>query len=300
MHARLTRILGGMLIALALFNHLAHAAPLNVSVVLSEEGGAYQEFSESLRAKLAGQDIVFRVTSMNEPVRDPDLIVAVGMKAATAMAALKPAGILNVFIPREGYNKLQRDFLKHSDSFSAIYLEQPIDRQIALIKAVLPSVHEVGILYTTPPKDLRTLRDKAQRRALTLHEQMVTPEVGISAALQNLLRQTDAIFALPDADIYNASTIRNILLASYRAQVPIIGFSSSFVRAGGLCAIFSTPEQIATQAVDAIKYYAESGTLPAPQYPHEFEVTVNTQVSRSLGLSIPTTSEVHDKIGDEQ
>jgi putative ABC transport system substrate-binding protein len=287
------------MLALALLNHTVYAAPLNVSVVLSEEGGAYQEFSESLRSKLANQDIILRVTTMREPVRDSDLIIAVGMKAATAVATLKPSGIFNVFIPKEGYTKLQLEFLKRSPTFSAIYLEQPIERQIGLIKAVLPNIHEIGILYTTPPKDLRILRLKALDQGLTLHEQIVTPEISLSSALQNLLHETDTLFALPDADIYNVSTIRNILLASYRAQIPVIGFSSSFVRAGGLCAIFSTPGQVASQTVDAIQLYAETGSLPAAQYSREFDVMINTQVSRSLGLKTPGASEVHDKIGGD-
>jgi hypothetical protein len=116
-------------------------------VVLSEEGSAYREFSDSLRSRLEKQNILLSVITMNQPVGDSDLIVAVGMKAATALTVFKSVPIFNVFIPKEGYNKLQHDFPKRTISFSAIYLDQPIERQLDLIAAALPNLHHIGILY---------------------------------------------------------------------------------------------------------------------------------------------------------
>lgn len=273
------------------------AAPLNVTVVLSEEGGAYQEFGDALRNRLSQANVLLDFTSINQPVRDSDLIIAVGMKAATALAKHKSAAIFNVFIPQEGYSRLQQEFARRADTFSAIYLDQPIERQLNLIGSALPNIRHIGILYTTPPNNLHAMREFAAKRKMTVHEQMVTPENSLSRALQELLRNSEVILALPDAEIYNAATIRNILLATYRANVPIIGFSANFVRAGGLCAVFSTPAQIATQAASAIIQYADTHSLPTAQYAHEFEVLVNAQVTRSLNLNLPSSTALQKQIG---
>lgn len=276
------------------------AEPLYVTVVLSEEGGAYQEFSDALRKRLAKQNVALNIAAMNQPVGDSDLIIAVGMKAAAAMATFKSVAIFNVFIPKEGYSKLQQNFPKRTTTYSAIYLDQPIERQFDLIAAALPNLRHIGILYADLPHDLNMLRQQAAEQKMTLHEQIVTPATGLSDALQELLHTSDVILALPDAEVYNVATIRNILLATYRANVPLVGFSSSFVRAGGLCAVFSTPTQIAKQTAGAINQFAETHTLPPAQYALEFEVLVNTQVMRSLNLTVPPPQELHSKIGGKQ
>lgn len=274
-----------------------HAEPLRVAVALSEEGGAYREFNDTLRNLLARQNVVLSVMTATQSERDVDLIIAVGMKAATDFASPNSAAVFNTFVPKEGYAKLQQQFPKRTNPYSAIYLDQPIERQIELIRAALPNIHHLGILYSSPPNDLRRLRIKSTEQHLILHEQLVNAEVSLPVALQNILRDSEVILALPDSDVYNASTIRNILLASYRAKTPIIGFSSSFVRAGALCAVFSTPEQIATQTAHVIKQYADSHALPVASHSSEFEVLVNLQVTRSLELNIPSSSELHSQMG---
>lgn len=280
-----------------LLPHTINAAPLKVNVVLSEEGGTYQEYTDALRNILINENVILSVTLFNQTAPDADLHIAVGMKAATLLAPVKPVAILNVFISKEGYNKLQRDAPQRANPFSAIYLDQPIERQLDLIAAALPNASNIGMLYAHPPSDLATLRKKISERNLVLHEQAVILPNSLPTALQGILRSSEVILAQPDVDVYNTATIRNILLAAYRAQVPIIGFSSSFVRAGGLCAVFSTPAQIATQTGTVIKHYAELRTLPEAQFTHEFEVLVNLQVARSLGLNIPISSKLKSKIG---
>jgi len=104
------------------------------------------------------------------------------------------------------------------------------------------------------------------------------------------------LLVLPDSAIYNGLTIRNILLATYRSSVPLIGFSSFYVKAGALCAVFSAPEQIAAQVASLIRQFGETRLLPAAQYPQEFEVMVNERVAHSLGLHIRPAIELGAEI----
>lgn len=133
------------------------------------------------------------------------------------------------------------------------------------------------------------------KHGLSFHEQAVGA-LTLPEALHELLQNSDVLFALPDSAIYNDSTIRNILLTTYRSGIPLIGFSTGFVKAGALCAVSSTPAQIAAQAATLIRQFGESHLLPAAQYPQEFEVTINEQVANSLGLPIKTTFELSHEI----
>lgn len=278
-----------------------YGKPLTVTIVQSEDGGPYAEFSQALHKILSDDGITHVVIDATKPIPDSGLVIGVGMKAAAAVAASDATSVLNVFIPKSGHEKLLRDFPHRSGSntYATIYLDQPIPRQANLVASILPGKHNVGLLYSSPPEELAQLRQELTRHGLILHTQAVDPAFPLAEALQAILRSSDVLLALPDAVVYNSSTIRNLLLATYRNGVPLIGFSSGYVMAGGLCAVFSTPAQIATQAAALARQFGDAHVLPTVQYPHEFIVLVNEQVARSLGLQIKGAAVLHDEISAE-
>jgi ABC-type uncharacterized transport system substrate-binding protein len=223
-----------------------------------------------------------RVVSFGEDIPASDLLIAVGMKAAEALAQ-KNRPTLNVLIPRAGFEKLNR---VPSSIHSAIFMDQPLQRQLALINAVLPKATSVGVLYDTLPTELDSLRMLSSSMHLNILEQKVDQQHPLAGALADLLQVSEVLLVLPDNNVYRSDTIRNILLETYRAQVPMVGLSANYVRAGALCAIYSTPQQIAYQAAEAIEEFSSTGRLPSPQYTKEFDVSVNTQVARSLGVPV--------------
>lgn len=291
----------GLAVFLLLSFELACAETHKVTVVLSEEGGAYREFSNAISALLVNKNVILNVIDADKPLPSSDLFIAAGMKAALTVAAAKPAAMLAVLVPREGFNKLLNDFSapvkSGTGAYSAIYLDQPYKRHLDLIAAALPNARAIGVLYSAAPKDLNKLRLLAESRKLEFQERSSASSSSLYASLQSLLLSSDVLLALPDAEIYNTSTIRNILLATYRNKVPLIGFSPAYVKAGALCAVFSTPEQIARQSLGIILEYAATGVLPAAQYAKDFEVSVNEQVSHSLGLNIKSAALLRSEIG---
>ncbi|MGE5757475.1 MAG: ABC transporter substrate-binding protein [Sideroxydans sp.] len=271
------------------------AEPLHVHVVLSEAGGVYQEFGDALRAKLPADGFVLDVRRADETTEDSGLYVAVGMKAASELAA-RDVPALDVLVPKAGYDKLPRAPGQRTRQRSAVFLDQPIERQVALLRAVLPHTRNVGVLYASPPPELSNVRRLMADRNMRMHDQAVDERRSLNDALENVLNESEVLFVLPDAGVYNPGTIRNILLTAYRKQVPLVGISQAYVKAGALCAVFTTPEQAAVQAAAMIQRYAESGRLPPAQYPSEFEVSVNMQVARSLELPVKDAGRLRDEI----
>jgi hypothetical protein len=80
--------IGWAAVFLLLFNpaNQAHAESLVVTVVQSEDGGTYQEFTSALREILSKQGIPLAVTSADKITPDSGLVISVGMKAAAAVA----------------------------------------------------------------------------------------------------------------------------------------------------------------------------------------------------------------------
>ena len=284
-----------LLAFLLFFVSSAHADPLRVTLVLSEAGGVYKSFSESLQSKLQADKYTLITRLADEDPGATDIYIAVGMKASSILAT-RDVPTLNVLVPRAGYEKLQRTSVLRTSQRSAIFLDQPMERQIALLLAALPETRHVGVLYSMAPPELSTVRRLLANKNIILHDRSVSGAQSLNDALESILNESDVLFVLADAEIYNASTIRNILLTSYRKQVPLIGLSEAYVKAGALCAVYSTAEQIAAQSAEAVRYYSENRKFPPSQYPDEFEVSVNKQVARSLDIPIKDANKLREVI----
>lgn len=291
----------GLACALFLLLDCANAAPLKLTLVLSEAGGAYREYSEALEAMLVNKSVTLQVIEAGNPLPESDFIIAAGMKAASTIARESSPAKLAVLVPKESFNKLLNEIASQpkgaANNYSAIYLDQPYKRQLDLITAALPHVQSIGVLYGQPPKELNVIRHLAATRKLVLHERSSVDVANLYNNLHAILLNSDVLLAMPDAEIYSASTIRNILLASYQNKVPLIGFSPAYVKAGALCAVYSTPTQIAKQSFDFIQEFKATGILLPAQSPKEFEVTINEQVAHSLGLNIKSASKLRSDIG---
>lgn len=271
----------------------------DVTVLLSEEGGVYAEFATQLRASLppsGGAGAPLRVLTLAS-AREVDfsrtgpgqLVVAVGAPAMAAIAR-KPTAlpVLNVLVSRNSFRSLARSGGRAADSrlFSAIYFDQPWARQFALIRFSVPG-RRVGILLGKESAELMAPLQTAARDAhMTAHIELISDEADLLPALKRLLTHSDALLAVPDSAIYNRNNIAPILLTSYRAKVPLFGFSASYVKAGALAAVYSQPGQIAQQVAEIIQSQRANGGLPAPQSPRYFSVGVNPLVRLSLELSM--------------
>lgn len=276
-----------------------HATAL-VVIVSSERSPAYVEAAEALVSELERRGVsrfdMRQQTALefkNSGAGSPRLLVALGAQAAQAVAAAQPKfPVLCALLPRTSFEAVLRETgLKSSDQFSALYLDQPLSRQLELVRLALPAAKNIGVLWGPESKSKEpTLKALAATKLLSVVDGSVAGENFLFPQLKKVLAEADVLLALPDQQVFNAQTIQNILLSSFRARVPLVGFSPAYVRAGALLAVFSTPEQIGRQSAALAKDVLLGRGLPAtPLYPSSFSVMVNDHVARSLGLSLDTS-----------
>jgi ABC-type uncharacterized transport system substrate-binding protein len=273
---------------------IAYAEPLLVSVVLSERDGSYGEFSAALQDSLANSGVKLSILDTTQSLPNSSLVIAVGMKAALYATQSNAPFVLNVMISKSAYQRLMREFpgRVNTPSFSTIYLDQPIERQLALIAAAFPGRENVGLLFNSPvPAEVSELRQKASEYGLSLYEEEIQ-DGSMFEPLQKVLKHSDVLLALPDPAVYNSATLRNILVSTYQAHIPLVGFSSAYVKAGAICAVFSSPAQFASQAGMVVLKFIETGALPPAQYPKFFEIAVNDRVAQSLAINIKSPNEL--------
>lgn len=274
------------------------AAPA-VWIAMSGEGGALAEAEQALVRELgasAGASAPWKPLLDERGQRPPGLIVTVGTAALNGVLerlAAKDASWSNVtvlatMVPRASHAARQASPGAARRTVSAVVLDQPAARQMALIKRALPHLTRVGIL---PGEQTRTQLDALQREARARELKLVaaptiTTQEAIYPALRDLTEEAQVILAQPDPVVFNPTTLQNILLVTYRARIPLVAFSPAYTRAGAMLSLHSTPTQIAEQTSEVVRDWLAGGQLPEAQSPRAFTVSANRKVAASLGLSL--------------
>ena len=281
--------LWGWLIGMALLPLPGHSS--SVLLLASRTGGAYEGVIEALKSEV-GRSADLRVQYLTGNVANwqleeqTNLVVTIGVDAAiAAIQHTEPSTtILCVLIPRNAFEAISGG-KKDNRKISAIYLDTPPYRQLELIRLLLPKARNVGaVLGNVSIRDKETLNAAARDRGLTLLTDHAQRDSELYPILKSVLTNTDVFLAIPDPVVINASTAQNVLITAFRSQVPVIGFSANYVKAGALASVYSSPKQIGTEAGQLIKNQQRTNNLPAPKYPRYFSVGVNTSLMRTMGL----------------
>jgi putative ABC transport system substrate-binding protein len=105
-------------------------------------------------------------------------------------------------------------------------------------------------------------------------------------AFNELWRQIDCFFIIPDSCIYSANSVEYLLIEAFKKTIPIIGLSSSYTKAGALisseCDYEKLGEQAAVIALNILngKDPSEIGYIE----PEEINFSLNMTVARRLGI----------------
>jgi hypothetical protein len=279
------------------------AATAQLLLAVSEGADAYGEVANEIarRVHVGDATLSIDIASVRDAIAmDAErlghykLAITVGVAATQALArsSAPPQSrppMLALLIPRARVD----EFVPHAEAqreprFSAIFIEQPLARQLDLVALALPARSRVGVLLG--PASAASAGELGEA-AHALHVDVRVAEAkdaeSVYSALQQVLVQSDVLLAVPDNVAVNAATIRSVLVASHRVQVPVVGFSRALVDAGALLAVYSTPAQYARQAAEiALRVFAGGAVLPAPQYPRYFTVGVNFLAARAMGLAV--------------
>ena len=281
----------------------ALAADGGVWIALGEAGGAYAEAAEAARGELMrgggrGEPLVKPWRELvGAGAAPPRLVVAVGVGAMRGIAdsGLK-VPMVATLVPRASYQRFA-DSLGGGRSVTAVWLDQPVARQMDLLRLALPQRRRVGVLFGADSRLFeQELLRAGSERGLDIVAAYAYSGEQVPTSLQRTLEDADVLLALPDPQIYNSSTIQNILTAAYRRRLPLVGFSAAYVKAGALLALYSTPAQVGAQAGEIARTVLAGKPLPPPQWPREFAVGVNADVARSLG--VPLDGEAAGRLTD--
>ena len=251
-----------------------------------------QKLSDNL--KLNRPDIIISTVTPEEKIKsinsNTDIIIGIGYAGMYSADKLYPK-TKKLYISTDP-NKYKLDKNKNN---AILYMTQPYCRQIRFIKQLNKNWKTIGLLNSQEkPIDANTIQQCAKQHGIDTYIVNTINNEQQKDDIKDVLNHSDILLALPDKNIYNSKSVKNILLTSYRYRKPVIAFSSNFVDAGALAAIFSSTEQIAQSASKLVEQYFNSGQRfkKSVNYPHAFDVSINRQVFNALDLTAPELTQL--------
>lgn len=319
---RLHRILGILLFssvfAVANTEAVAKSTHRQITIlyILSGQNAVYTDFQSATSMHLRKLNESFRITenvmtaselvqSVNQSQSFPkaDLVISVGSVAGETVSSFNDqTPVLFTLITKSTYDTFLARFGSNFSSerqFSAIFVNIPVEQHLAFIVAAMPGVSNVGIAITESNKVADEIRKiKGNYYGLNLSVLTVANKKEFYDKLPGLLKKADIILSLPDTELYDKQTIRHLLISAYRQKKAIVGYSSAYVKAGALMALFATTDnigkQVAYTVLDAFK--GSKMVLPAYEYPAYSTIEINYWVAQSLGIPVNSREEVMKKM----
>jgi len=282
------------------------AVAARVVVVLSDDSAPYQEVYQAFRAFLDESEHAVTRTYVKDltpaSLNDTRLTIAVGVRAAESLAELSSRPpTLAILVPRSWYLKTGRARLTDGRRIaSAIYIDQPFERQAQLIRLAFPEARRVGVLLSAEQSPLvGELEEALRSQRLSLVHATLDEGEHLITPLESVLANADLLLAVPDPLAFNRNTAQSLFLTSYRYRDPVLGYSRSLTRAGALLSLHSSPAQIGRQAAEWTTQALNGAParLPAAAYPAYYSISINEQVARSLGFALPPESELEKRLG---
>jgi len=280
---------------------MAMAASARVVIIADKSNLVHQQFIAAFRDKFDDISVVgvARESISAEILQGATLVVPLGIQSAreTRIKTLQ-VPVLYSLITATDWERLSNDNLVAPNS-SVLYLGQPPGRMLALVKAALPQRNNLTLLLgPTSQEELKDIVQGCLRLVLRCDSMVALDEGGIDRAQLQAAENDKVLLVLPDSQIVNAGTARNLILGSYRRGVALVGYSQALVKAGALMAVHSTPTQLGDDTAEiAREFLKQKRQQPPPaRYPSRFMVSVNYQLARALHIHLGTESELAEAI----
>lgn len=226
-------------------------------------------------------------------------IVTVGNEAARELSAkTSSVPLLHALVTETSSNEIvQRSNGQTSRAF--LLIDQPISRLILLASNSMPERSKLGVIYGPHSRLYRNeVRRQADTAGLRLIEKDISEPGQLSGVMSSFNGSTDMLLILPDPTVVNEGTAKTLILGAYLGNLPLVGYSHALVKAGALMSVYSTPEQLGTQAAELINagFWGDVGKNNMRIYPRYYQVSVNYQVANALQLELPSEKDLKARI----
>jgi len=281
-------------------------ADARLLLLASQDSGLYRSFQQGFEAGLSSesldQGITFTLASDYRPAAQANsgnIIIAAGVEAAKKVGSINigDSRVIYTMLPQSSYLWLRENNLL-LEKHQVLFVDQPLYRFVNLAQIAFPSIKTLGFMHgDVSAKHTENLRQDAARLKIQLNDVSLQPGRHLAKVLDRLMFGSDAVLALPDPFLFNRRTVQSLLLASLRRKTPLIAYSESYVKAGALLALYSSPGQIGRHTAELVNCLTEVCDVDSQKnYPKYFSVQVNNVVARQLGYKLAPAHELQRQL----
>jgi ABC-type uncharacterized transport system substrate-binding protein len=257
----------------------------DLQIITADQSKSTALIVEALRARFPTASAANQI-SKRRPAGKLPIYLAVGPEALRYLATSGASGlIISTFTSYKVCHAIIDKAAWRAGSVSAVYADPSPVQQFRLIEMIFRKPIKVGVILSSDNDHIESvLRRSVTTRQAEVTYETLAPGEDINRVLTRL-SDVQAILATPDSAVYNAETIKTILVSTYRRNQAVIGFSAAVVKAGALASTYSDIDDIVAQVDEMLGEYEVTGRLE-PQFPKFFDAIVNEDVARSLNIVI--------------
>ena len=177
------------------------------------------------------------------------------------------------------------------DGITGVSDQPPVEKQLELIRKILPDAKKIGIIYTTNESNsqstLNIYKEKASEFGFEIIEKGISNASEISQAIDIVLGQADCISNLTDNIVVNNLPV--MLEKANAANIPIFGSESRQVTGGCLASAGVDYIELGKKAgimASKILKGEEISTIPY-EVINQSEIAVNEETAANLNIVIP-------------
>jgi ABC-type uncharacterized transport system substrate-binding protein len=171
-----------------------------------------------------------------------------------------------------------------------VALEVPLALQLETIRSFWPNHLRAGIIrdIAQSAEAAEELEEGARKAGFRILVADCRGPGQLLKTFASMKGKVDFVLIQPDPDLFNAVTIKPLVLSSIENGLPIIGYSPSLVRAGAAAGIYPDYADIGRQAAELAQRLARGEERGTVENPRTIRVAVNQRVERLLGIEFRT------------
>jgi putative ABC transport system substrate-binding protein len=270
-------------------------ATSGVCIVMSQESAQASETVEGFKKHLAQQGVSaeIRIHSLSRDGQQPKdiaqslnqaragYLLALGSQAAQIVTKENPgvpviAGL--VFSAAE---------IAGMGNATGVFLDTPLEAQLAMIRRIFPKARRVGVLYSAEnEKKIAEASKIGQKIGLSLAAQEAFAPKEIPAALEAAGKNADVLWGMVDKVVLAQETAKQILLFSLRNELPFVGPSENWAKAGAAAAFGWNFEDMGVQCAEILLKLILGAKVAeiAAVGPRKMEYTLNLKTAEQMKI----------------
>jgi len=221
----------------------------------------------------------------------PDVIVAIATPSAQALvSATKSIPVVYSGVTDPVAAQLVKDWKASGTNVTGVSDLLELDKQIDLIKRVVPNAKRVGMVYNPGEANsavvVKALKELAAKSNMTLVEAAAPRSVDVGSAAKSLIGKVDVIYTNTDNNVVSA--YEALVKVGNDAKIPLVASDTDSVKRGAIAALGVNYYDLGRQTgkvVGRILKGEKPGDI-ASATSSKLELFVNTAAAQKQGVTL--------------